>query len=146
MTTLNTPLFYRLSSWDYSCDDNILTGDFFGFFNFMYDIQHCFICRPTDSTVSEDAEIEPRTVVTSALAVRRSSHSATSHPQVKLLPLLSISGDLYYNVRHLHRWSLGANMREGKTACTVPLAKHKAFDRCKGCKERVCEGEEGHGK
>jgi hypothetical protein len=25
------------------------------FFFFMYDIQHCFICRPSDSTVSEDA-------------------------------------------------------------------------------------------
>ncbi len=35
----------------------------------MYYIQHCFICRPSDSTVSEDAEIEPRTVATSALAV-----------------------------------------------------------------------------
>ncbi len=36
----------------------------------MYCIQHCFIRRPSDSTVSEDAEIEPRTVATSALAVR----------------------------------------------------------------------------
>ncbi len=25
------------------------------FFLFMYDIQHCFICRPSDSTMSEDA-------------------------------------------------------------------------------------------
>ncbi len=39
----------------------------FGFFIFMYDIQHCFICRPSGYTVSEDAGIEPRTV-----AVRRS--------------------------------------------------------------------------
>jgi hypothetical protein len=38
----------------------------------MYDIQHCFICRPSDSTVSEDARIEPRTVATTALAVRHS--------------------------------------------------------------------------
>jgi hypothetical protein len=44
----------------------------------MYDIQHCFICRPSDSTLSEDAGIEPRTVAiaTMALAVRRSNHSA----------------------------------------------------------------------
>ncbi len=28
----------------------------------MYIIQHCFICRPSDSTVSENAGIEPRTV------------------------------------------------------------------------------------
>ncbi len=51
-----------------------------GFFLCMYFIQHCFICRPSDSTVSEDALIEPRTVATSALAIRRSSHTATSHP------------------------------------------------------------------
>ena len=46
----------------------------------MYFIQHCFICRPSDSIVSKDAGIEPRTVATSALVVRRSGHSATSHP------------------------------------------------------------------
>ncbi len=34
---------------------------------FMYAIQHCFICRPSDFTVSDDARIEPRTVVTLAL-------------------------------------------------------------------------------
>ncbi len=58
-----------------------------GFFGFiflctgtvLYDIQHCFICRPLDSTVSEDAGIEPSTVATTALAVRRSNHSARSH-------------------------------------------------------------------
>jgi hypothetical protein len=38
----------------------------------MYCIQHCIICRLSDSTVSEDAEIEPRT---SVLAVRRSNYS-----------------------------------------------------------------------
>ncbi len=31
-------------------------------FLFIYVIQHCFICRPSDSTVSEDAGIEPRTL------------------------------------------------------------------------------------
>ncbi len=41
---------------------------------FSYYIQHCFICRPSDSTVPTDAGIEPRTVATGALAVRRSSH------------------------------------------------------------------------
>jgi hypothetical protein len=51
----------------------------------MYFIQHCFLGRPSDYTVSEDAEIEPRTVATSALAVRRSSHSAKSHPQNRTL-------------------------------------------------------------
>ncbi len=38
----------------------------------MYSIQHGFICLPSDSTVSEDAGIEPRTVPALALAVRRS--------------------------------------------------------------------------
>ncbi len=41
----------------------IFRGGFFGFFRFflfMYDIQHCFICRPSDSAVSEDAGIEPQ--------------------------------------------------------------------------------------
>ncbi len=48
-----------------------------GFFIFFkYLIQHCFNCRPSDSTVSEDAEIEPRTGATLALTVRRSDHSA----------------------------------------------------------------------
>jgi hypothetical protein len=51
-----------------------------GFFLFMYVIQHCFICRPSDSTVSEDARIEPWTVATLALTARRSNHSDRSHP------------------------------------------------------------------
>jgi hypothetical protein len=48
----------------------------------MYCIQHCFICRPSDSTVSEDAGIESRTVATTALTVRRSNHSAESDPHL----------------------------------------------------------------
>ncbi len=55
-----------------------LMGDILGFF--MYCIQHSFICRPSDSTVSEDAGVEPRTLATTALAVRRSNHSAKYHP------------------------------------------------------------------
>ncbi len=70
-------------------------GIFWIFFHFMYDIQHCVICCPTNSTVSEDAGIEPRTVATTALAVRRCNrnrldlihnstrsnpHSVRSHP------------------------------------------------------------------
>jgi hypothetical protein len=50
----------------------------------MYFIQHCFTCRPSDSTVSEDAGIEPRNVATSALAVRSSINSARSHTLIKL--------------------------------------------------------------
>jgi hypothetical protein len=61
--------------------ETLKQGDFWIFLcMYRYFIQHCFIGRPSESTVSEDAGIEPRTVATSALAVRRSSHSATSHP------------------------------------------------------------------
>ncbi len=42
----------------------------------MHVIQHCFVCRPPDSTVSEYAGIEPNTVATLALTVKRSNHSA----------------------------------------------------------------------
>jgi hypothetical protein len=34
-----------------------IKGDFFGFFHYF--IQHYFICRPSESTVSEHAGIEP---------------------------------------------------------------------------------------
>jgi hypothetical protein len=43
-----------------------LKGDFLYFSS----IQHCFVCRPSDSTVSEDAGFRPRTV---AIFVRRSN-------------------------------------------------------------------------
>jgi hypothetical protein len=35
---------------------NIFLGDFFSFV--QYNIQHCFICRPSDSTVPTDTAIE----------------------------------------------------------------------------------------
>jgi hypothetical protein len=50
----------------------------------MYVIQHCFICRPSDSTVWEDAGIEPRTFATFALTARRSNYTARSHPIKKI--------------------------------------------------------------
>ncbi len=51
-------------------------------FIFKYDIQHCLICRPSDSTVPTDAGIELGTVATAALAVRRPNHSARSYPPI----------------------------------------------------------------
>jgi hypothetical protein len=67
---------FRMASWTIAIDYTVakekkrsqlffLKGFFIIFF--IYDIQHCFICRPSDSTVSEYAGIEPRTVVTTAL-------------------------------------------------------------------------------
>ncbi len=41
---------------------------FLDFFNVRYFIQHCFIFRPSDSTVSEDAGVELRIVANLALA------------------------------------------------------------------------------
>ncbi len=40
---------------------------------------------PSDSTVSEEARMEPRTVATLTLAVRRFNHYARSHPDWPLL-------------------------------------------------------------
>jgi hypothetical protein len=63
----------------------IVKGDFWILFSFRPDIPHCFICRPSDSTVSEDAGIEPRTVATMALTVRRPHHLARSHPHLPIV-------------------------------------------------------------
>jgi hypothetical protein len=66
----------------------------------MYDIQHCFICRPTDSTVSEDAGIEPRTVATTALTVRCSNHSAKSHPQYIIVEISKAGAEAFSPQKH----------------------------------------------
>ncbi len=47
--------------------DSVFIKEHLKLFLFMYFIQHCFICRPSDSIVSEDAGIDPRTVATLAL-------------------------------------------------------------------------------
>jgi hypothetical protein len=57
---------------EHNMNDTFLWGGIFSFCS--YNIQHCFICRPPDSTVPTDAGIEPRTVASGALAVRRSNH------------------------------------------------------------------------
>ncbi len=38
------------------------------------EVVHCFICRPSYFTVSEDAGMEPRTVATLALTTRLSNY------------------------------------------------------------------------
>ncbi len=55
---------------------NVEQGGFF-----IFTLFNC-ASRPSDSTVSEDAGIEPRAVATLALAVRHSNHSPRSHPQL----------------------------------------------------------------
>jgi hypothetical protein len=49
----------------------------------FFSVFELFICCPSDFTVSEDAEIEPRILATLALTARRSSHLARSHPQIQ---------------------------------------------------------------
>jgi hypothetical protein len=54
------------------------------FFIFMYVIQHCFICHPSNFIVSEDAGIEPRTAASASACIATDSqtlHSARSHLQ-----------------------------------------------------------------
>jgi hypothetical protein len=50
------------------------------FFYALYSIL-LHLGRPSDSIVSEDAGTKARTVATLALAIKRSNHSARSHPQ-----------------------------------------------------------------
>ncbi len=62
-------------------------GNVFACFLVMHVIQHCFICRPSHLTVSEDAGIEPRTVVTLTLTARHSNHLDRSQSQTKFRTL-----------------------------------------------------------
>ncbi len=69
--------------------DHILNKLFF-FENLKNLLEHCFICRPSDSAVPEDAGIKPKTVrLCMALAVRRYNHCVRSHPQLGWISSLS---------------------------------------------------------
>ncbi len=70
-------------------------GGIFGFFLFMYVIQHCFICCPSESTVSEDAGIEPRTVAILAWTARRCNHANISRP-LEVTKIIRKGGDLSF--------------------------------------------------
>jgi hypothetical protein len=78
----------------------------------MHDIKHCCICRPT---VSEDAGIEPRTVATTTLTVRRSNHFARSYPQQDILSSkIGNAGDRRSlqpskeNIQHFKTWKFSS--------------------------------------
>ncbi len=90
----------------------------------MYDIQHFFICRPSDFTVSEDAEIELRTVATTALAVIRSNHSAWSHPfntwywkGHKLRASIIVGHPGIYSISIVRRFTILPRVKTTKTKC-----------------------------
>jgi hypothetical protein len=57
--------------------------------------------------VSEDAGIEPRTVATTALAVRRSNHSARSHPRLGWMSSTSARSHPH-SARSIHNISEGS--------------------------------------
>ncbi len=61
-----------------SCIDPLFLNRFY--LILLYFVLHCFICRPSDSTVLEDAGIEHRTAAILSLTFRRSKHSARSRP------------------------------------------------------------------
>jgi hypothetical protein len=58
--------FHWHQRWIFLFKERFFWDFLFNFYFFIYYIQHCFICRPSDST---DAGIEPRTVATGALAL-----------------------------------------------------------------------------
>jgi hypothetical protein len=66
-----------------------------------YIIQHCFIRRPSDSTVSEDAGIEPRTVASLALA--RSHPHRTAVLAEWFLSNIKLMEDIYNNTKFISR-------------------------------------------
>ncbi len=111
-------------------------GDFFGFFLFMY-IQHFFICRPSESIVSENAGIEPRTTL--AVTSRRSNHLARSplhlarsHPFLaRSHPLLARSRDFESNKNpplHFAKISIFmANLAKGRNLCKKFVLSYKHF-------------------
>ncbi len=80
------------------------------FFLFMYGIkQHCLICRPSDSTVSEDAGTEPKTLRlwhwqpdAPATRLHLIYHSARPHPQSARSHPLSARSHPYSDRSHPH--------------------------------------------
>jgi hypothetical protein len=66
----------------------------------MYCIQHCLICRPSDSTVSEDAWIEPRTVATLQLELVATFLKTDSGQKHKICVSAILRGDPQHTPFH----------------------------------------------
>jgi hypothetical protein len=60
-----------------------------------------YVIRPSDSTVSEDAGIETRTVATLALTATRSNHSVRSRPQLGYISSTTPLDLIHNSVRSL---------------------------------------------
>ncbi len=70
------------------------------FLDFFF--QHCFICHPSDSTVSEDDGVEPSTAATLTLAVKRSNHSARSNQPPSIRPILKVGCACFFTSKFSH--------------------------------------------
>jgi hypothetical protein len=85
-----------------NCDEPVATilKGFFGFFS-LRTVRYSTLLHlpPSDSTVSEDAGIELRTVATTALAVKSSNHFARSHPQARSHPIATMLASLHLEVK-----------------------------------------------
>ncbi len=126
------------------------------FFIFTYFIQQCFICRHSDSTVSDG--IEPRTVLALALAiqplgqisyplVRSHPHQARSHPHYRLdlihtigsisstqgqIPFTLQAESHPHSVRsHLHQAMLSHPYLLGQISSNYPRILEKIYMYCK---------------
>jgi hypothetical protein len=65
---------------------------------FSYYIQHCFICRPSDSTVPKDAGIEPRSV--------QISHTPSEAEFLDIIQTKVLTVFLLAIQSHLHSFAL----------------------------------------
>jgi hypothetical protein len=117
----------------------IVKGGSFWIFSFYGDIQHCFICRSSDSTVSEDAEIAPRTVATIQHWL---SDALTA--RLDLIHIFFFFSLLYSTLFHLSPlrfhcvggcWHRTQNSYD-YTALTVRCFNHSARSHC--CPQKNC--------
>jgi hypothetical protein len=53
------------------------------FFCVVYPIRHCFICRPSDSTETEDAGIEPRSRTVAGAIITFRGYTLHTHTGAK---------------------------------------------------------------
>ncbi len=116
-------------------------GNFFGFFP-MNCIQHCFICLPSDSTASEDAGIEPRTVATSALTIRRSSHTRLGLIHTRLDLIHSRLDLIYTRLDLIHKVVVGQLRANASLVlawlCCISANKEEALSGWIPCFFRRC--------
>ncbi len=118
-----TPPPPRYTLCEYILFINIFGGDFFSYY-----IQHCFICRPSDSTVPTDAGIEPRTIATGALAsvadpgcLFRIRPFSIPDPGSELSPSrIRIKEFKYFNPKKAKKWFLSSRKYDPGCSSRIP--------------------------